>query len=261
MYASEKRTTKKVEEPKGRLEKAKAKVLEEEEGMAKVDGELQGVKDQIKAHLRQEEERKERRRRSAFVEEAGSSEEVGVRVEVGKRRKVAREGRFFLGGAGSGGRGLDVEKLIRQLRCLSEEDRGRCMRAYVEVSSHSDENSGGAATRVAPLIGESALTPCEEKTLRDLKLFQKCKDACFVFNLQSRWKRGGSAVLPAAAASVGSRKERSVHAAVATADLRVAATAYSGTHGSLAASASGDTAIVSVCNGSLAGGLICSTRR
>ena len=136
---------------------------------------------------------------SAFVEEAGSSEEVGVRVEFGKRRKVAREGRFFWGGVGSGGRGLDVKDSIRQLRCLSEVDRGRCMRAYavpsdVEVSSLSDENSGGAATRVAPLIGESALTPCEktsgdclicivihpfllaqEKTLRDLKFFQKVK--------------------------------------------------------------------------------------
>ena len=36
-----------MEEVKGRLEKARAKVLEEEEGMAKVDGELQGIKDQI----------------------------------------------------------------------------------------------------------------------------------------------------------------------------------------------------------------------
>ena len=39
-----------MEEAKGRLVKAGAKVLEE--GMAKVDGELQGIKDQIKAHLR-----------------------------------------------------------------------------------------------------------------------------------------------------------------------------------------------------------------
>ena len=88
------------------MERAEAKVLEEKEVMAKVDGELQGVKDQIKAHLREEEERKERGggrrglavmiwKTSAFVEEAGSSEEVGVRVEVGKRRKVARQGLFF----------------------------------------------------------------------------------------------------------------------------------------------------------------------
>ena len=86
------------------------KVLEEEERMAKVQGELQGVKDQIKALFKEEEERKERRRREeenmeddAFVEEAGTSEEVGVRVEVGKRRKVARQGRFACGRVASGG--------------------------------------------------------------------------------------------------------------------------------------------------------------
>ena len=91
-----------VEEATRRLEKSKSKVLEEEEGMAKVDGELQGVKDQIKAHLKEEEERRRREEGaggddtddSPFAEEAGSSEEVGVRVEVGKRRKVARQGRF-----------------------------------------------------------------------------------------------------------------------------------------------------------------------
>ena len=43
LYASEKRLTEKAEEAKGRLEKARAKVFEEEEeeGMAKVDGKLQ----------------------------------------------------------------------------------------------------------------------------------------------------------------------------------------------------------------------------
>ena len=65
----------------------------------------------------------------------------------------------------SGGRGLDVEEVIRQLRCLSEEDRGRCMRTFAVpsdgvVSSLSDENSGVAATRVALSIDESVLTHC-----------------------------------------------------------------------------------------------------
>ena len=94
-----------MEEAKGRLETARSKVMEAEEGMAKVDGEFQGIQDQMKALLKEEEDRKERRRKeeeagcddmedTAFVEEAGSSEEVGVRVEVGKRRKVARQGRF-----------------------------------------------------------------------------------------------------------------------------------------------------------------------
>ena len=37
----------KVEEAKGRLETARAKVMEAEEGMATVDGELQGIQEQI----------------------------------------------------------------------------------------------------------------------------------------------------------------------------------------------------------------------
>ena len=37
----------KVEEAKGRLETARAKVMEAEEGMAKVDGEWQGIQEQI----------------------------------------------------------------------------------------------------------------------------------------------------------------------------------------------------------------------
>ena len=39
LYDSEKKVNKKVEEAKGRLETARAKVMEAEEGMAKVDGE------------------------------------------------------------------------------------------------------------------------------------------------------------------------------------------------------------------------------
>ena len=60
---SEKKVSKKVEEAKGRLETARAKVMEAEEGMAKVDGELQGIQDQIQALLKEEEDRKERRRK------------------------------------------------------------------------------------------------------------------------------------------------------------------------------------------------------
>ena len=71
-----------------------------------------------------------------------------------------------------------------------------------------------------------------------LILSQKVKmHANFLFEFKSRSSEGGSAALPAVAASVGSTKEWSVHAAAATAYLRVAATAYSGTLGALAASA------------------------
>ena len=55
--------------------------------------------------------------------------------------------------------------MIRQLHLFSEEDRERCMRPNTvqsdeELSGLSDENSGGAANRAAPLIGDSVLTPC-----------------------------------------------------------------------------------------------------
>ena len=71
LYDSEKKVSKKVEEAKGRLETARAKVMEAEEGMARVDGELQGIQEQIKALLREEEERKERRWKE---EEAGGDD-------------------------------------------------------------------------------------------------------------------------------------------------------------------------------------------
>ena len=41
LYDSEKKVSKKVEEAKGLLETARAKVMEAEEGIAKVDGDLQ----------------------------------------------------------------------------------------------------------------------------------------------------------------------------------------------------------------------------
>ena len=127
---------------------------EEEEGMA-------GVKDHIKAHL------KERRKgRKGGGGRRGLAVMIwmtvpSLRVGVGKRRNVARQGRFSRGGVGSGGRGLDVEEVIGHLRCLSEEDRWRCMRTFKvpsdgEVSALSDDNSGGAAIRVALLIDGSA---------------------------------------------------------------------------------------------------------
>ena len=90
LYDSEKKVSKKVEEAKGRLETARAKVMEAEEGMAKVDGELQGIQALLSGDGRKSRSAED----TFFVEEAGSSEEVGVRVEVGKRRKVAKQGRF-----------------------------------------------------------------------------------------------------------------------------------------------------------------------
>ena len=94
-----------MEEAKGRLETARAQVLEAEEGMARADGELQVIQNQIKALLKEEEDRKDRRRRedeaggddmedTTLVEEEGSSEEVGFSGGGDMRRKVAGQGRF-----------------------------------------------------------------------------------------------------------------------------------------------------------------------
>ena len=164
LYDSEKKVNKKVEEAKGRLEAARAEVVEAEEEMARADGELQRIQGQIKALLKEEEDRKERCRKeeeaggddmedTALVEE-GSSNEVGFR-EVGKRRKFARQGRFSGKRGSSGGGRLDVEEAIRHLHLFSEEDRGRCIRPFAvhseeDLSGLSDENSGGAAKRAAP---------------------------------------------------------------------------------------------------------------
>ena len=150
----------------------------------------------MKALLKEDEDRKERRRKeeeaggddmedTAFVEEAGSSEEVGFR-EVGKRRKVARQGRFS-GERGSSGAGrLDVEVVIRQLHLFPEEDRERCIRPFTvhseeDVSGLSDANSGGAANRAAPLIGDSVLTPWVMLiVLEKLCMFIVCNSSFFV---------------------------------------------------------------------------------
>ena len=92
-------------------------------------------KNKIKALLKDDGERKERRRKeeqvggddmedTVFVEEAGSLEDVG------KRRKVARQGRLSGSGGGSGGGRLDVEDVIRRLHLFSEEERERCTRPF-----------------------------------------------------------------------------------------------------------------------------------
>ena len=47
LYDSETQLVRKVDEVEGRVEKARARLVEEEAALAKVQGELQGVKDQI----------------------------------------------------------------------------------------------------------------------------------------------------------------------------------------------------------------------
>ena len=128
LHDSEKKVSKRVEEAKQRLEKAWTLVLEEEERMAKVDGELEGIKDQMRNERRGG---GGRRRLAVMIWRTAFVEEVGMRVEVGKRRKVARQGR-------------DVEEVVRKLSFLLEEDRERCMRTF---AVQSDEEVSGLSHR------------------------------------------------------------------------------------------------------------------
>ena len=53
--------------------------------------------------------------------------------------------------------------LVRILKGLSKEDRGRCKRSAEideELSSMSGENSGGAAAEGSNLTPATVLTPC-----------------------------------------------------------------------------------------------------
>ena len=52
LYDSETQLVRKADEVEGRVEKVRAKLVEEEAALAKVQRELQGVKDQIMASLR-----------------------------------------------------------------------------------------------------------------------------------------------------------------------------------------------------------------
>ena len=151
LYDTETQLIRKVDEVEGRVEKVRAKLVEEEAALAKVQNELSGVKDQITASLRDEHECRERTRKrgsdsegmeDAVTVDEGESSEV---VEKGKRRKVRRQGRFTRRGAGYG-TSVNLLEVVGILLGLSKEDRGRCMRSAEiddELSSMSGRNSGG----------------------------------------------------------------------------------------------------------------------
>ena len=166
---SETQLVRKVDEVETRVEKVRAKLVEEEAALAKVQNELQGVKDQIMASLRDEHECRERTRKrgsdgdgmedAVTVEEDGSSEEV---VEKGKRRKVRRQGRYSRRG-GAFGTTVNLLDVVGILKGLSKEDRGRCMRSAEiddELSSMSGRNSGGGDAEGLNLTPATVLTPC-----------------------------------------------------------------------------------------------------
>ena len=95
------------------------------------------------------------------VDEGGSSGEVGTEVEKGKRRKVLRRGRFS-GRNEAFGALVNLLDVVRILKGLSKEDRGRCFRSAEideELSSLSGGNSVGAA-EVSHFTSATVLTPC-----------------------------------------------------------------------------------------------------
>ena len=128
---------------------------------------LEGVVNQIDARHRADDARRKRRQSNGvgvnegmegvLVEEADSSEEVGVKVEAGKKWKV-RKGRFG-GGSGSAG-GIDVDRLLQILHGLSKEDQDLFKR---DVGKHggSDVSSvEDGLTEVPARVEDLAETPC-----------------------------------------------------------------------------------------------------
>ena len=58
---------------------------------------------------------------------------------------------------------MNLGEVIRILKGLSKEERGRCMRSAEideELSSLFDANSGGAAAEGSNLTSATVLTPC-----------------------------------------------------------------------------------------------------
>ena len=129
-----------LEEGRERVEKAKAKVLEEEERVTKVEKDLSEVRKQMDAH-RAEDKKRERKRRAEAREARGpkveevisdmevtedggdgdSTGEGGVFQEVGKKRKrkVVRSFAKDVGGFGD----VDLDEVVEVLKKPTEQDR------------------------------------------------------------------------------------------------------------------------------------------
>ena len=138
LYDSETKLIQKVDEVEGRVQKAKAKVVEEEAALAGVQEKLQGIKDQILAALKEEAECRERTRKGGTdsdvmedgvnIDEDGSSEEVGAEMEMGKKRKVLRRVRFS-GRRGAVGKPVNLGEVIRILNEGGARGRRKSMRS------------------------------------------------------------------------------------------------------------------------------------
>ena len=87
---------------------------------------MKGLSNQIDAHHREDDPRRERSQgrsdavEGVFVEEVDGGEEVGVQAEGGKKRKMGK-GRF--GGGSSSARAMCPAQLLELLHGMSEEDQ------------------------------------------------------------------------------------------------------------------------------------------
>ena len=133
---------KRVEESKGKVEKAKAKVVGEEEVLVKVERELAEVEEFIRAHreaderrerVRIEEARRAREPRCMELNESGGEgeaeeeeEEDEVNLEGGKKRKVVRKVRASRTGIFNENQ---MDELHEFLKRLAKENKLACMRS------------------------------------------------------------------------------------------------------------------------------------
>ena len=108
------------------MSKARLAVAEAEDDLSTLQQEMKGLVNQIDAHHREDDARRERSQggndgmEGVFVEEADSGEEVGVQADGGKRRKVGK-GRF--GGGLSSARGMSPARLLELLHGMTEENQ------------------------------------------------------------------------------------------------------------------------------------------
>ena len=139
---------KRILEGKEKVEKAKARVVEEEGRLAGVEVEMAEVVERIRVLIEEDEKREKARREEAerarearcmeveeSEEEEEEVEEEEEKLEGGKRRKVVRKGRFSRAG---GLEGLDVNESIRVLKGLSRENKALCLRSLGGSGSCSD---------------------------------------------------------------------------------------------------------------------------
>ena len=166
-----------VKDGQGRVEAARAKVLQEEAALVELERELKGVSDQVDAH-RAENLRRAEEAKAPRVDEVGSDMdleavsssggEFGVNQVAGKRRKVVRKNRFQ-------GNKASKEELWQFLNEMSDPDKDWVKRQFlgdvgsgVRCADHTlvgdvvelDKVELNARAPLAPTQEDVAETPC-----------------------------------------------------------------------------------------------------